>query len=122
MRAADVILLIGARLNWILHFGLPPRFRRDVKVIQVEICAEEIGTNVRPEVALVGHAKAVTQQLLEELARKPWRPSCVSRAARLPRASAARAETSSPPARIKRCGCASCAGSVRRTSWCRSSS
>lgn len=23
---ADVILLVGARLNWILHFGLPPRF------------------------------------------------------------------------------------------------
>lgn len=23
---ADVILLVGARLNWILHYGLPPRF------------------------------------------------------------------------------------------------
>lgn len=32
---ADVIILLGARLNWILHFGLPPRFRQDVKVIQV---------------------------------------------------------------------------------------
>lgn len=32
---ADVIVLLGARLNWILHFGLPPRFRPDVKVIQV---------------------------------------------------------------------------------------
>lgn len=32
---ADVILLIGARLNWILHFGLPPRFDPNVKIIQV---------------------------------------------------------------------------------------
>lgn len=32
---ADVILLIGARLNWILHFGLPPRFDPIVKIIQV---------------------------------------------------------------------------------------
>ena len=32
---ADVILLIGARLNWILHFGQPPRFRPDVKIVQV---------------------------------------------------------------------------------------
>ena len=32
---ADVILLIGARLNWILHFGQPPRFNPDVKIIQV---------------------------------------------------------------------------------------
>ena len=32
---ADVIFLFGARLNWILHFGKPPRFRPDVKIIQV---------------------------------------------------------------------------------------
>lgn len=32
---ADVVLLLGARLNWIMHFGLPPRFDPDVKVIQV---------------------------------------------------------------------------------------
>lgn len=32
---ADVILLLGARLNWMLHFGRPPRFQKDVKVIQV---------------------------------------------------------------------------------------
>jgi 2-hydroxyacyl-CoA lyase 1 len=32
---ADVILLLGARLNWILHFGLPPRFNPQVKLIQV---------------------------------------------------------------------------------------
>lgn len=32
---ADVILLLGARLNWMLHFGQQPRFAPDVKVIQV---------------------------------------------------------------------------------------
>ncbi len=32
---ADVIVLLGARLNWILHFGLPPRFSPHVKIIQV---------------------------------------------------------------------------------------
>jgi len=35
LQDADVILLLGARLNWILHFGAPPRFRPDVKFIQV---------------------------------------------------------------------------------------
>lgn len=35
LQEADVILLLGARLNWILHFGLPPRFNPKVKVIQV---------------------------------------------------------------------------------------
>lgn len=35
LQKADVILLLGARLNWILHFGRPPRFDPNVKVIQV---------------------------------------------------------------------------------------
>ena len=26
----DVIILLGARLNWQLHFGLPPRFKSKV--------------------------------------------------------------------------------------------
>lgn len=35
LQKADVILLLGARLNWMLHFGRAPRFAADVKVIQV---------------------------------------------------------------------------------------
>lgn len=30
---SDCILLVGARLNWILHFGLPPRFSDDCQFI-----------------------------------------------------------------------------------------
>jgi 2-hydroxyacyl-CoA lyase 1 len=72
LKNADVVLLLGARLNWILHFGLPPRFRHDVKVIQLDVCAEEIGTNVPAEVGLVGDAKAVMGQLNAALEEKPW--------------------------------------------------
>lgn len=35
LQNADVIVLLGARLNWILHFGRSPRFQSDVKVVQV---------------------------------------------------------------------------------------
>lgn len=35
LQKADVVLLLGARLNWILHFGKPPRYSADVKFIQV---------------------------------------------------------------------------------------
>lgn len=35
LQRADAILLLGARLNWILHFGREPRFDKDVKIIQV---------------------------------------------------------------------------------------
>ena len=70
-------------MNWILHFGLPPRFRKDVKIIQVlsmpisfdrvymlhlyvfkvEICAEEFGNNVPAHIMLHGHIKAVLKQV-----------------------------------------------------------
>src|SRR5207302_954572 len=30
LQNADVVFLMGARLNWIMHFGLPPRFSKDV--------------------------------------------------------------------------------------------
>lgn len=36
LQKADVIVLLGARLNWILHFGRAPRYAEDVKVIQVD--------------------------------------------------------------------------------------
>uniref|UniRef100_A0A8C5YHT1 2-hydroxyacyl-CoA lyase n=1 Tax=Microcebus murinus TaxID=30608 RepID=A0A8C5YHT1_MICMU len=72
LQFADVIVLLGARLNWILHFGLPPRYRPDVKFIQVDICAEELGNNVRPAVTLLGDINAVTKQLLEEFDKIPW--------------------------------------------------
>jgi 2-hydroxyacyl-CoA lyase 1 len=65
-------MLIGARLNWIMHFGLPPRFNPNVRVIQMDINPEEIGTNVATEVALVGDAKAITAQLNAELEKNPW--------------------------------------------------
>ncbi|KAG8573043.1 hypothetical protein GDO81_012259 [Engystomops pustulosus] len=70
---ADVILLLGARLNWILHFGLPPRFRQGVKIIQVDICAEELGNNIKPVASLLGDVNAVTRQLLEQLQKSTWK-------------------------------------------------
>lgn len=59
LKSADVIVLAGARLNWILHFGKAPRFRPDVKIIQIENDPLEIHTNVKSEIVLNGDAKAV---------------------------------------------------------------
>uniref|UniRef100_A0A3P9MZ11 2-hydroxyacyl-CoA lyase n=1 Tax=Poecilia reticulata TaxID=8081 RepID=A0A3P9MZ11_POERE len=70
---ADVVLLLGARLNWMLHFGLPPRFNPDVKIIQVDLCAEEMGNNVKARVALLGDVGAVVSQLLTCVRRDGWK-------------------------------------------------
>ena len=73
LEEADVILLVGARLNWIMHFGRPPRFAPGVRILQIDISAEEIGTNVPNAVALVGDAGAVVGQLNAALAQRGWR-------------------------------------------------
>ncbi|KAK3571857.1 hypothetical protein QTP86_020447 [Hemibagrus guttatus] len=69
---ADVIVLLGARLNWILHFGFPPRFSPDVKLIQLDVCAEELSNNVRATAALLGDVRAVVSQLVEVLRADTW--------------------------------------------------
>ncbi|KAJ2783986.1 hypothetical protein H4R18_001378 [Coemansia javaensis] len=69
LRGADVVLLLGARLNWILHFGR--RFRADAKIIQVDVHAEELGGScadgAQPDVALQGHLPLVVRQLTAAL-------------------------------------------------------
>jgi 2-hydroxyacyl-CoA lyase 1 len=72
LQNADVVFLMAARLNWILHFGMPPRFSPNVRIIQLDIAPEEIGTNVPAEVPLVGDAKAVVAQLNAALDERPW--------------------------------------------------
>ena len=72
LQNADLVFLMGSRLNWIMHFGLPPRFNPDVRVVQMDIAAEEIGTNVPAEVGLVGDAKAITGQINDLLDQEPW--------------------------------------------------
>jgi len=65
-KEADVVLIVGTRLNFIIGFGLPPRFAEDVKIIQIDICDEEIGRNRPVDLGIVGDAKMVLQQLIEE--------------------------------------------------------
>ncbi|MGD9893804.1 MAG: thiamine pyrophosphate-binding protein [Dehalococcoidia bacterium] len=66
LRNADLVVLVGARFNWIFHFGEPPRFAPEVKVVQVDIAPEEIGNGVPATVGIIGDAKVVLQQLVDE--------------------------------------------------------
>jgi len=72
LKGCDVVFLIGARLNWILHFGKAPRWREDLRVVQLDIEPEEIGTNVPTEAPLIGDAKAIMGQLNAALDADPW--------------------------------------------------
>jgi 2-hydroxyacyl-CoA lyase 1 len=72
LKEADVVFLMGARLNWIMHFGSKPRFKPGVKIIQLDIAHEAIGNNVPTEVPLVGDGKAITGQLNKALENRQW--------------------------------------------------
>jgi 2-hydroxyacyl-CoA lyase 1 len=69
LKGADVVLILGARLNWILHFGEEPKWNPAVKIIQVDISAEELGkNNGDPALGIVGDINVVTLQLSSALA------------------------------------------------------
>jgi 2-hydroxyacyl-CoA lyase 1 len=64
LKHADVVLVLGARLNWILHFGSSPKWSSGVKFIQVDLSAEEIGKNAGDaELGIVGDINVVVSQL-----------------------------------------------------------
>jgi acetolactate synthase-1/2/3 large subunit len=64
MRETDFVLVVGTRLNWMVQYG--HRFNRDAKVVQIDIDPAELGHNRNIDLGIVGDAKAVMSQLLEE--------------------------------------------------------
>lgn len=71
----DVALVVGARLNWLLHFGEPPKWSKDVKFILVDVCEDEIELR-KPHLGLIGDAKEVTELINREIKDQPF---CLAR-------------------------------------------
>lgn len=73
MKEADVVLVLGAKLNWILSFGLPPKWNARANIIQVDIAADEVGQNGgNPSLSLVGDVGLVVDQLLDAFGTWRW--------------------------------------------------
>jgi oxalyl-CoA decarboxylase len=62
---ADVVMLVGARLNWLLNHGEAPQWSPDAKFIQVDIDATEIDSNQPIAAPLVGDIGSVMASLAE---------------------------------------------------------
>ncbi|KAG9229585.1 thiamine pyrophosphate enzyme, N-terminal TPP binding domain-containing protein [Amylocarpus encephaloides] len=68
LKGADVVLILGARLNWILHFGDNPKWNSAVQICQVDISGEELGrNNGDAALGMIGDIKVVTSQLVAAL-------------------------------------------------------
>ena len=72
LKEADVVFLMGARINWIMHYGLPPRFNKDVRIIQLDISPEAMSQNVAAEVGLLGDGNAIMGQMNQALEGRQW--------------------------------------------------
>ena len=62
---ADVVLLLGARLDWTFRFG--SEIARDAKIIQIDIHEPQIGVNRAPAIGIVGDVKSALQQILARM-------------------------------------------------------
>jgi acetolactate synthase-1/2/3 large subunit len=63
-READVVMVVGSRLNYVLGFGRPPRFSASAKMIRIDIDAAELGAGAPLELGIAGDAGAVLGQFL----------------------------------------------------------
>ena len=83
LASADLIILLGARLNWILHFGSPPKLPPGIRICKIDISPEELGRNlhipsasspsaVGEDLSIAGDCGEVLTQLLEELDSAGW--------------------------------------------------
>ncbi|MFB7269261.1 oxalyl-CoA decarboxylase [Streptomyces sp. NPDC056244] len=71
LKKADVVMLIGARLNWLLNHGEAPQWNPDAKFIQVDIEPKELDSNQPIAAPLVGDIESVLEALAERT--KPGR-------------------------------------------------
>ncbi len=63
-READLILVVGTRLNYIVSHLDAPRFSANAKVVRIDIDADELARSHRADLAVLGDAKVVLAQLV----------------------------------------------------------
>src|SRR5215831_14780915 len=70
-READLIIVVGTRMNYIISHAAPPRFNPHATIARIDIDADEIATAPRRiDIGIVGDCKAVLRQLIEASAKR----------------------------------------------------
>jgi len=87
LRRTDVVMLVGARLNWLLAHGEAPQWNPDAQFIQVDIDPSELDSNQPIAAPLVGDIGSVMEALVERstpgqiAVAAPWRQELEARSA-----------------------------------------
>ena len=70
-RDADLIIVVGTRMNYIIGHAAPPRFNAAAKIARIDIDADEIAASPRRiDIGIVGDCKAVLRQLIDASGKK----------------------------------------------------
>lgn len=87
LRRADVVMLVGARLNWLLSHGEGPQWNPDVQFVQVDIDPTELDSNQPIAAPLLGDIGSVVDALAERMqpgqiaAPAAWREELAAKSA-----------------------------------------
>lgn len=71
---ADVVLVLGKRIDYRLALGGPRLFRPEAKFIQVDIHPAELGLNRHLEAGICAHLKQTLRALCDRLGERGWEP------------------------------------------------
>lgn len=73
-READVVLLLGKRLDYRLALGGPRLFRPETRIIQVDLHAPELGAARPIALGICADVKATLEAMLDLAGGHPWPP------------------------------------------------
>ncbi|MBB1110055.1 oxalyl-CoA decarboxylase [Limosilactobacillus sp. pH52_RY] len=75
LKNADVVILIGARLNWMLSYGDAPQFNPDAKFIQLDIDATQFDSSQKISAPLQGDLQSILAKLVPALIKSGYHAS-----------------------------------------------
>jgi len=62
-READLLLILGTRLNYIIGHAAPPRFSATAKIVRIDIDAAEIASSQKVHLGIVADLKSALEQI-----------------------------------------------------------
>lgn len=63
-KEADLVLIIGTRLNYVISRARPPRFSATATIVQIDTDADSVEANDRVDIPIIADAGTVLEQLL----------------------------------------------------------
>ncbi len=70
---SDVVLVLGARVDFRLGYGRPPVFSESARFIRVDADPSELSKTIEPEIGIVGDPRSVLEQMVEAGKRYIWK-------------------------------------------------